>query len=119
MELELKLKESPPDLEEVLATIKDSESVVEDSIPLTQGGEVQGGVDATDPVESNKESNAADTNAADNNDSNKDLKSDHSDVVMETTNDQEIVEPVPNARNAIEPTVPIDTVATHRYVLCR
>ena len=40
MELELRLKESPPNLEEVLATIKDS--VVEtDCMPLTQGGEVQ------------------------------------------------------------------------------
>ena len=122
MELELKLKESPSDLEEVLATIKDPESVVEDSMPSTQGGEVQGCVDelnsknfnATDSDGSNKKSHAADTNAADNNDSNQNLKSDHSNVVIETINDQEIVEPVPDA---IEPTVPIDTVAIHRYSL--
>ena len=45
MELELRLKESPTELEEVLATIKDPESVIEDSVPSNQGGEVQGGVD--------------------------------------------------------------------------
>ena len=91
-------------------------------MPSTQGGEVQGGESevnsknfkATDPDGSNNESHAADTNVADDNDPNKDLKSDHLDVVVKTTNDQEIVEPLPVA---IEPTVPIENVATHRYSL--
>ena len=61
MELELRLKESPPDLEEVIATIKDPESVVEIvPMPSTQGGEVQGGVDV--------ELNSKNTNPTDSDD---------------------------------------------------
>ena len=56
-----KIKESPPDLEEVIATIKDPESVVEIvPMPSTQGGEVQGGVDV--------ELNSKNTNPTDSDD---------------------------------------------------
>ena len=117
MELELKLKESPPELEEVLATIKESEPV---ELPLTQGGEVQGGesvnLKSTDTDGSDKDSHAADNKVAEDNDSNQDSKSHHADVVIKTTDDKEIIEPVhvPIEPVAIEPIVPIQSVATHR-----